>query len=144
VYGSCFLTQTRLIIVRVSVALFSKICTKLDAVPLSVPSRNLIRPNTRLQIKGHKKSALHPAAWNFVNWLPRYASTIIYRCIALLQLLNRWQYQSRKLWIPHLNCYVRHTKWESPECSLLLNTVANLLFVLLSKIKVKLSLCLIN
>jgi hypothetical protein len=28
----------------------------------------------------------HPAAWNFVHWLPRNASTIIHRCIALLQL----------------------------------------------------------
>jgi hypothetical protein len=38
---------------------------------------------------------------NFIYWLYRHASTIVYSCIALLQLLERWQHQSRKLWIPH-------------------------------------------
>jgi hypothetical protein len=33
---------------------FSEICTEFDAVPLSAPSRNRIRPDTRLQIKGCK------------------------------------------------------------------------------------------
>jgi hypothetical protein len=46
-----------------------------------------------------KRQHVHPAAWNFVHWHPRYASTIMYRYIAL-QLLYRWQYQSRNLWIP--------------------------------------------
>jgi hypothetical protein len=41
-------------------------------------------------------------AWNFAHWLPRCASTTVYCCIALLQLLYRWQQQSRKLWIPDL------------------------------------------
>jgi hypothetical protein len=36
---------------------FSKICTEVDSHLLSDPSRNRIRPDTRLQIKGHKKSA---------------------------------------------------------------------------------------
>jgi hypothetical protein len=45
-----------------------------------------------------KNQHFHPAACNLVHWLPRYASTIIYRCIALLQLLYRWQHQSLKLW----------------------------------------------
>jgi hypothetical protein len=79
---------------------FSAICTKSDAAPLSDLSRIRIRPDTWLQIKGRKKSARHPAALSFVHWLPRYASTVIYRCVALLQLLYRWQHQSRKLWIP--------------------------------------------
>jgi hypothetical protein len=33
-----------------------------------------------------KHQHFHPAAWNFVHWLPRYTSTIIYLYIALLQL----------------------------------------------------------
>jgi hypothetical protein len=78
---------------------FSEICTKFDGVPLSDPSRNRIRRGTRLQIKGRKNQHVHPAAWNCVPWLPRYTNTIIYRCIVLLQLLHRWQNQSRKLWI---------------------------------------------
>jgi hypothetical protein len=45
----------------------------------------------------NKNQHVHPSAWNVVHWLPRYASTIIYCCIALLQLLYRWQYQSQKL-----------------------------------------------
>jgi hypothetical protein len=40
---------------------------------------------------------VHPAAWHFELWLPRYASAIIYRCIALLQLLYRWQQKSWEL-----------------------------------------------
>jgi hypothetical protein len=51
--GSCFLSPTVcLISARVSVEFLSEICTKSDAVPLSDPSRNLIRPDTRLQIRG--------------------------------------------------------------------------------------------
>jgi hypothetical protein len=56
---------------------FSEIFTKFDAVPLSDPSWNRIRPNTRLQIKGHKNQHIHLAAWRFVLWVPRYASTVI-------------------------------------------------------------------
>jgi hypothetical protein len=40
---------------------FSEICTKLDAVPLSNPSRNRINPDTGLQIKECKKSARPPS-----------------------------------------------------------------------------------
>jgi hypothetical protein len=50
--------------------------------------------------KDVKNQDFHPAAWNFVHCLPIYASTIVHRCIVLLQLLYRWQHQSRKLWIP--------------------------------------------
>jgi hypothetical protein len=67
---------------------------------LSDPSRNRIRSDTRLKIKGRKNQYIHPAAWNFFPEPLRFASTIIYRCIALLQLLYRWQHQSRKLWMP--------------------------------------------
>jgi hypothetical protein len=84
----------------VSVVLFSEICTKLYAVPLSEASRNRIRPDTRLQIKGRKNQHVLPAIWKFVHWLARYVSNIIYCCITLLQLMYRWQHQSRKLWIP--------------------------------------------
>jgi hypothetical protein len=40
----------------------SEICTKFDAVPLSEPSPNLIRPETRLQMKGRKNQHFEPAA----------------------------------------------------------------------------------
>jgi hypothetical protein len=57
----------------------------------------------------------HPAACNFVHWLPRYANTIIYRCIALLQLLYRWKHQSQKLEIPpriwHITAQEALTVW---------------------------------
>jgi hypothetical protein len=45
---------------------------------------------------------LCPAAWNVVHWIPRCASTIMYCCITIMQLLHRWQHQSRKFWIPCL------------------------------------------
>jgi hypothetical protein len=41
---------------------FSEICKKFDALPLSDPSQNRVSPDTRLQIKGHRKSAHHSAA----------------------------------------------------------------------------------
>jgi hypothetical protein len=41
---------------------FSETWTKFDAVPLSDPSRNRIRPDARLQIKGRKNNHTHPAA----------------------------------------------------------------------------------
>jgi hypothetical protein len=41
---------------------------------------------SQLQIKGNKKLDM--------------LVLIIYQCITLLQLLYRWQHQSRKLWIP--------------------------------------------
>jgi hypothetical protein len=47
------------------------------------------------------RPSVHPAAWNFVHWLSRYANTVIYRCIALLQLLYRLRQRSMKLWILH-------------------------------------------
>jgi hypothetical protein len=71
----------------------TEICTKYDAIPLLDPSRDGIRSDTRLQIKWYK-------TWNFEHWLARYGSTTINRCFALLQLLYRWQHQSKKLWIP--------------------------------------------
>jgi hypothetical protein len=68
--------------------LFSEICTKFDAIV--------------------KNQHVLAAAYNFVNLLPRYASTIIYRCISLLQLLYWWQHQSRKLLIPpRMDTYLR-------------------------------------
>jgi hypothetical protein len=39
-----------------------------------------------------EKRHVHPAAWNAVHWLPRYAVTIIYCCISLLQLLYRYNF----------------------------------------------------
>jgi hypothetical protein len=72
---------------------FTEICTTFVAVPLSDPLRKRIRQDTELQY-------VHPATLNFVHRLRKHANTTIYRCIALLQLLYRWQYQSRKVWTP--------------------------------------------
>jgi hypothetical protein len=60
-----------LIIARVSVPLFPKFAQNLItlAVALSDPLRNRIRPDMYV-INQH----VHPAAWNFVCWRPRYAS----------------------------------------------------------------------
>jgi hypothetical protein len=44
---------------------FSEICTQFDAVPLSNPSRNRIRSDTRLKIKGRKKPAHPPSCMKF-------------------------------------------------------------------------------
>jgi hypothetical protein len=45
---------------------FSEICTTFDAVPLSDPSQNRIRPDTLLQIKLRKRHVkVHPAEWNY-------------------------------------------------------------------------------
>jgi hypothetical protein len=82
-----------------------EIYTKCDAQLLSDPSRNRVRPDTRLQIKWRKKSAHQPSGANFVHWLPRHASTNTYRYITLLQQLYRWRHQSRKLWISR-RCYM--------------------------------------
>jgi hypothetical protein len=46
---------------------FSEICTKFCAVPLSDPSRNRIRPDTRLQLTEVKNQHFHLATWNFVQ-----------------------------------------------------------------------------
>jgi hypothetical protein len=91
-----------LIIARVSIALFLRFAQNLMHTRCSFvdQSQNCTRPDIRLKIKGRTNQHVHPAAWNFVHWLPRYASTTIYRCIALLQLLYRWQHQSWKLWMP--------------------------------------------
>jgi hypothetical protein len=48
-------------------------------------TRNRIRPESRLQIKRRKKPSHQ--LYNFINWLQRYSSTVIYRCIARLQIL---------------------------------------------------------
>jgi hypothetical protein len=79
---------------------FFEICTKCNAIPLSDPSRNCIRPDTPLQMKRLKNQQFHAATCKCVHWFSRYVSSIIYNCFALLQLLHRWQYQSHKLWIP--------------------------------------------
>jgi hypothetical protein len=63
----------------------------------------VIRPDKKLQIKGRKKSAHAPSCMKFREFTPpppRYAYTINYHCVVLLQLLYRWQHQSQKLWIP--------------------------------------------
>jgi hypothetical protein len=74
------------------------LCTYSDAVPSLNPSENRISQHTRLQIKGRRIQHVHSAAWNLVQCLSRYVSTIIYRCSALL-LLYKWQHHSRNLWI---------------------------------------------
>jgi hypothetical protein len=93
VYGSCFLPRmhTCLIIDRVYVAAFLEIFTKADAVFLSDQFWNRIKPDTKLQIKGHKKLAHPPSYVKFCTLTPN---------ITLLQMLYRWKLQSRKLRIP--------------------------------------------
>jgi hypothetical protein len=60
---------------------------------------NHIRRDSRLQIKGHRKSACLPSCVTSVYCFPRYTGTIIHCYIMQVQLLHRWQHQSRKLWI---------------------------------------------
>jgi hypothetical protein len=48
-------SNARLTTVRASVIIFPEVCTKSNVLPLSDPSRNLIRPHTRLLIKGCEK-----------------------------------------------------------------------------------------
>jgi hypothetical protein len=50
---------------------FSKIYTEFDSHSLSDPSWNRIRPDTRLQIKGHKKSARPPSCMKFCTLTPK-------------------------------------------------------------------------
>jgi hypothetical protein len=78
--------NTCLIIARVSMALFPRFVKKSYVVSLSDPSRNQIN---QIQIKWRKYEHMHTVARNVVHCLQRQASTIIYRCIALLQLLYR-------------------------------------------------------
>jgi hypothetical protein len=51
--------------------MFSDICTQFDAVSLPDPLRNLIRPDTRFQIKGCKKSACPPSWVKFCTLTPK-------------------------------------------------------------------------
>jgi hypothetical protein len=66
--------------------------------------RKISSGQIRLEIKGYVDHHVQPAAWNFVYWPPRYANSIICRCISLLQLLYRWQHRFRKLWIAVVYC----------------------------------------
>jgi hypothetical protein len=50
---------------------FSDICIKCNAVPLSGTSQNRIRPDTRFQIKEHKKSACPPSCMKFCTMTPK-------------------------------------------------------------------------
>jgi hypothetical protein len=49
----------------------SEVCIKFDAVPLSDPSQNHIRSDTRLQIKGRKRSARPPNCMKFCTLTPK-------------------------------------------------------------------------
>jgi hypothetical protein len=89
VCGSCFLRQTLLIITRVSVALFPIFAQSLTHTRCRIHRENASAQIHDSKYKDVKNQHIHPAAWNCIHWLPRYASTIIYRCIALLQLLYR-------------------------------------------------------
>jgi hypothetical protein len=53
---------------------FSEIFKKFDSVPLSVPSQNRIRPNTRLQIKRRKESARPNSRVEFCTLAPKICS----------------------------------------------------------------------
>jgi hypothetical protein len=88
------------IIAKVSVALFPRFAQNLMPFLCRIHREIASSQMHDSKYKYVKKSAHHPAAWNYVHWLPRYASTFMYCCIAPLQLLYRWQHQSLKLWIP--------------------------------------------
>jgi hypothetical protein len=63
-------------------------CTKFDAHSLLDPWWNHIRPETQLQIKGHKKWTQLPSCMKFCTLTPKlYSNIIISHCIVLLQLL---------------------------------------------------------
>jgi hypothetical protein len=66
---------------------------------MSDPSWSHIRPDTQLQIKEHKKSTHICSCTKFYVLTPKMSITVMYHCIALLQLLYRWQYPSWKLWM---------------------------------------------
>jgi hypothetical protein len=90
---------------------FPKICTKYDDVPVSDQSQNRIRPHTELKIKGRYKLSRPPSCMKLCTLTQGMLVLIIYRCIALLQLLYRWQHQSLKLQIPshthtHTHIYI--------------------------------------
>jgi hypothetical protein len=80
---------------------FSKICTKFNAVPLSDPSRNRIRADMWLHIKEYKKIAFT----ELLEMLYTVSQDMLVLCIALVQLLYRWQHQSRILWILPRICF---------------------------------------
>jgi hypothetical protein len=88
-----------LMIAKVSIALFPRFAQHLMHTPCSIveiPSGQIRDSKWKVVKNQH----IHPTESNFVHRFPRYSSTIIYRCIALLQLLYRWQHQSLKFWIP--------------------------------------------
>jgi hypothetical protein len=72
--------------------------------PGTLTTRSERRPSSQICIhsskyKNTKNQHIHPAMWNVAHRLPVYACTITDHCIALLQLLHKWQHQSMKLWI---------------------------------------------
>jgi hypothetical protein len=80
---------------------FPEICTKFEAVPLSDPSRNRVKPDTWLQKRGPKKISTfgHIREIFYIDFKDMLR-TSIYRYIVLLQMLYRWQRQSLKLGPP--------------------------------------------
>jgi hypothetical protein len=80
-----------LIIGRVSIARFPRVAQNLMLF--------LCRINREIA-SGQIKGGENLSCVKFCTWVPIFASTTIYNCIALLQLLFRWRHQSRKLWMP--------------------------------------------
>jgi hypothetical protein len=97
---------------------FSEICTKFDAVPLPDASRNHIRLGTGLLIKeGQKNQHVHPVAWNFVHWLPKYANTVAshyYNCCTdgstVPEIMDTTSYCSTTSMMGLLNSYNVNTQ----------------------------------
>jgi hypothetical protein len=83
-----FFPNTCLIIAMASITLFPRLQVSCCSFVGSIAKLHQAK---RLQIKGHKNQHVHQAVWNSVYWLPRYASTIIYCFIMLLQLLYSWR-----------------------------------------------------
>jgi hypothetical protein len=102
VYGSCFLPRKLIWSLPGPPSHFfprltpNEMHTRCSVVGSIAKSRQ----DTQLQTKGRKDQHDDSAAWNVTHWLPGYASTIIYGCTELLQLLYRRKHQSRKLWTP--------------------------------------------
>jgi hypothetical protein len=104
--------NTCLIISRASISLFPRFAQNFMLFLCQIHPEITTGQKHNSKQKDVKNQYIRPAAQNFVHWLPRYASTIIYCCITLLQLLYRWQHQYRKLWTDKLwNDYNDYDSW---------------------------------
>jgi hypothetical protein len=95
-----------LIIASYSVALFPRFAQNF-CTSLSNPVRNRIKTNTRLQIKRQNINTSIQLRETLYTDSQKMLVLIIYRCIALLKLLYRWQHPPRTLWKRSRECGAR-------------------------------------